>query len=69
MNRQIVHVISEIVNFRHITHMDASANMPAFIENTVLTVWKVPCIHQNRLARISHQVSVQRDWGAEIGQV
>jgi hypothetical protein len=22
-----------------------------------------------RLARISHQVSVQRDWGAEIGQV
>jgi len=52
MNRQIVHVISEIVNFRHITPTDASANTPAFIENTVLTVWKVPCIHQNRVARL-----------------
>ncbi len=56
MNRQIVHVISEIVNFRHITHMDASANTPAFIENTVLTVWKVPCTHQNRLARFGDAI-------------
>jgi hypothetical protein len=72
MNRQVVHIISEIVNFRPIDVAGASAGLTAFIGNTAFTVWKVPCILRDRLAHLGDGIEniakSAENYGPGIGE-